>query len=423
MPSQSERILNIPNRQSFYQTETINLQDISSCRGDPTSIAKNVQNVQHTSNLCRVQQNNEIEERNKAEFISKKRRSFEKYTQNSTLTEIGNPQMTDYLNKVPPPAHHNMHQQQNGYFDFDKWTLPAVPVRAFPGSSGIYNSHSMLTNNCGSSFTSAPTASSYFSSFQVSPGSDHMHQNNEYQPNLDIMPMYGYGENSCSSNQSSNFSQEIKDDQPKVIVPNIEEELEFLQQQPLPSVPKASTQTKTPNNEPNTGFMTSFLKFLQGEVEPPPSPLMGAGKSHTKKNFIRSNISNIETTVNPESVKSPTEPVKATTITDYTNDPRYFPLPKERKKENFESSDEEESSEDEIEFIKKKSHKKSHQISKDKIKSQKIEHKSKKIKSIKSSGTTDKKRKAQIIDLDAEENTKSESKRSKKSKNKFFFIS
>lgn len=80
---------------------------------------------------------------------------------------------------------------------------------------------------------------------------------------------------------------EVKEEHPKVVVPNIEEELKYLSQQAHAEVVVATQQNgssstvlpppirfpekRTPD-DPNSGFMASYLKFLQGERDSSPPP-------------------------------------------------------------------------------------------------------------------------------------------------------
>lgn len=347
LTSPNSRILNISERQPYYETETINLQDLSSCRGDPMSIVKNLQSIQHnSSNACQVESigkhASDIDS-HKTEYVSKKKMFLDKcaLNQNSSLHSLDAAStVTDYLNRVPPPAHHNINQQQNTFFDFDRWTFPSTPTKSFASSSpSPYSSPSNLlpssymTNSAqvGSAMNhqGGLTAAAYYNNFH------------DFNSTVDISSLGHYGgDNSCSSNQS--FNQGIREDRPKVIVPDIEEELGFLQQQSLPTIPnKESNQLQ--GQDPNSGFMTSFLKFLQGDKDPsPPPPMRNARKAASWKKSLPP----------AEPIKIREKPLteellKTDNNIDYTNDPRYFPLPKDRKNTKIESSDDGFSSEEE----------------------------------------------------------------------------
>ncbi|XP_017756417.1 PREDICTED: uncharacterized protein LOC108548124 isoform X2 [Eufriesea mexicana] len=429
---QVQRVLNVSDRQqSYFESNQVTLQDLSSCRGDPMSIVKNLQTLQQGS--CQVQQQQQqqqqqttvpvapteqqkqVEDRRKADTTNKKRKSLEKSGHNS-LNEISGTAttMTEYLSRIPPPAHHNTNQQQqNGYFDFERWNLPPPPTKMFPSASGAFSSQSTLhhTNNFVGTpahqhqslmvpHHHAPPPIPYLPPFHIPPSHHHSH---EFQSSVEITPI-GFGEN--TTNQNANYNQEIRDNQPKVIVPNIEEELGFLQQnqQPIQTMSTLSKDFKRSNKDPNSGFMTSYLKFLQGEREPSPPPAIRGGRKATwsrSKPYIPVEPSrSLESSTNGETMKIQSEkppPPKETPVIDYTNDPRYFPLPKERKKQNFDSSDDGFTSDDDFLFPPKKSDKKvmnTNTSNVTEITTIKPEGKSKKGRPIKPGGPTDRKRRA-----------------------------
>ncbi|CAK9819785.1 Glutamine and serine-rich protein 1 [Anthophora plagiata] len=422
---QVQRVLNVSDRQqSYFESNQVTLQDLSSCRGDPMSIVKNLQTLQGscqvqqqqqqtTVTVAPTEQQKQAEERRKVDTANKKRKSLEKGGHNS-LNEIGGTTMTEYLSRIPPPAHHNANQQQqNGYFDFERWNLPPPPTKMFPGASGAFSSQSTLHHS--SNFVGtpahqhqslmvphhhAPPPIPYFPAFHIPPSHHHPH---EFQTSVEITPI-GFGEN--AANQNANYNQEIRDDQPKVIVPNIEEELGFLQQnqQSVQTINTLNKDFKRSNKDPNSGFMTSYLKFLQGEREPSPPPAIRGGRkatwSRSKPYIPMEPNKSIESSTNGETVKTQLEklpPPKETPVIDYTNDPRYFPLPKERKKQNFDSSDDGFTSDDDFLFPPKKPDKKvtntntSNTIETAAVKP---EGRPKKGRPIKPGGPTDRKRRA-----------------------------
>ncbi|XP_043529870.1 uncharacterized protein LOC122539192 isoform X4 [Frieseomelitta varia] len=441
---QVQRVVNVSDRQqSYFDSNQVTLQDLSSCRGDPMSIVKNLQTLQGscqvqqqqtTVSVTPTEQQKQVEERRKVDTTNKKRRNLEKVGHNSLNEMTGTTTMTEYLSRIPPPAHHNTNQQQqNGYFDFERWNLPPPPAKMFPGASGAFSSQSTLhhsNNFVGTpahqhqslmvSHHHAPPPIPYFPAFHIPPSHHHSH---EFQSSVEITPI-GFAEN--AANQNANFNQDIRDDQPKVIVPNIEEELGFLQQnqQPVQNVNILNKDFKRSNKDPNSGFMTSYLKFLQGEREPSPPPAIRGGRKATwsrSKPYIPIEPNkSIENSTNGEAVKTQLEkppPPKETPVIDYTNDPRYFPLPKERKKQNFDSSDDGFTSDDDFLFPPKKSDKKVTNMNTSNITevtTMKSEGKSKKGRPIKPGGPTDRKRRAAAAAAAAEATISTSSKASKK---------
>lgn len=183
-------------------------------------------------------------------------------------------------------------------------------------------------------------------------------------------------------------------DQPKVIVPNIEEELGFLQNEPIYS----PNQDKN-RRDLNSGFMTSYMKFLQGDKDPTPTFRLGG---HKKSSWDRarsyasqqnpSTSFNLNGIMKPPSDKLLPPSSNSAPSIDYANDPRYFPLPKERNKGNFDSS---ESEDDSFPFGTKKPKKTPNVLSNVPLQSNvPAEKVKKKGRPIKPGGPTDRKRKA-----------------------------
>ena len=421
---QAQRVVvNVSERQqtTYFDTNQVTLQDLSSCRGDPMSIVKNLQTLQQGS--CQIQQQPVItttgneqlkptEERRKPDTPIKKKKNFEKGTHGSTLNDLaGAAVMTEYLSRIPPPAHHNTNQQQqNGYFDFERWNIPPPPSKMFPGSSGAFSSQTTLHHS--SNFVGNPAHQHqplmvshhhpappipYFPAFHISPG-HHPHHSHEYQSSMEISPV-GFGDN--NGNQNSTYGQEVKDDKPKVIVPDIEEELGFLQQNQQPiMINQPNKDVKIKGKDPNSGFMTSYLKFLQGERDPSPEPALRGGRKATwnrPKPYIPPEPSkSSDGLMNGDTLNSQGKSKDTPTI-DYANDPRYFPLPKERKNKNFDSSDDGFSSDDDFPFSSKKTEKKSYTATANAsaaLDPVKVEPKPRKGRPIKPGGPTDRKRKA-----------------------------
>ncbi|KZC12552.1 Glutamine and serine-rich protein 1 [Dufourea novaeangliae] len=85
---QVQRVINVSDRQqAYFESNQVTLQDLSSCRGDPMSIVKNLQTLQQSS--CQVQQQaaasvtsteqqKQTEERRKVDTVNKKRKNVEK---------------------------------------------------------------------------------------------------------------------------------------------------------------------------------------------------------------------------------------------------------------------------------------------------------------------------------------------------------
>lgn len=403
----SSAVLNITDRQQAYFDSTshnVALQDLSPCRGDPMSIVKNLQTIQQNCNSVSsgtpeaTLKNDETARVAPAKNAAQKnrRKSNEKVTNNSAtgnaganLNDLAGAAMAEYLTtRVPPPAHHNTQtqQQQNGaYFDFERWNIPPPPPKMFSGAPGAFASH-------GTNFVSSPAHQHqglmvphphhppppipYFPAFHLPPG-HHPHHPQEFHPSVEITPI-PFSENAQPS--AANFQQQdLKDDNnPKVIVPDIEEELGYLSQTAHAQVVMASQQNpnssqqlpppiKMPEkkaNDPNSGFMASYLKFLQGERDTsPPPPNRGGRKttwSRTKLYApeIKSTASvtitvtttttvstvastNVSPAVIGTKVNAIPECIKKGNEKPYNpdDDPRFYPLPKSTAKRKLDDSD------------------------------------------------------------------------------------
>ncbi|XP_038213776.1 dentin sialophosphoprotein-like isoform X1 [Zerene cesonia] len=317
--------LGLSEKHHYFDSNNVALQDLSSCRGDPMSIVKNLQSLQQS---CQVQEsktskNSTIVPNAIPAAKVTRRKSTEKPISHSN--ELSNAAvMADYLaTRIPPPAHSSTtNQQQNGsFFDFERWNLPPPPPKMFPGTSAFgsqaplhatnfANQHQALAMQHGHALT-------YFPPFHLGPHPD-------FQSSVELTPLSSFSETPPSASSSSFSTPETREEeQPKVVVPNIEEELGFLaeqranssstvapssQQQNLNSTSQDTTSKimekkfNVPVTGPGSGFMASYLKFLQGERDTSPPPAgRGARKSTWSRTNTNSNTVNNKT-YNPNDV-------------------------------------------------------------------------------------------------------------------------
>ncbi|CAB3228466.1 unnamed protein product [Arctia plantaginis] len=308
--SQSSSRISIPDKQqNYFDGSNVALQDLSSCRGDPMSIVKNLQSLQQS---CQLQDTKTSKSQAPASTsvtpskIPPRRKSVDKPVPHTNMNELSNVVMADYLaNRIPPPAHSSTsNQQQNGsYFDFERWNLPPPPPKMFPGTSAFgsqaplhatnfANQHQALGMPHGHTLT-------YFPPFHLGP-------HPEFQSSVELTPLSSFSETPPSASSSSFSTPETREEeQPKVVVPNIEEELGFLaeqrantassvapssQQQNINSTSQDATSKimdkkfNVPVTGPGSGFMASYLKFLQGERDTSPPP---AGRGARKSTWSR----------------------------------------------------------------------------------------------------------------------------------------
>lgn len=411
--STQTRALGITDRQQAYfdnsSNHQVTLQDLSSCRGDPMTIVKNLQNLQQNTPNQPAQPSCQVQEQNKPEIKhtqNKRRKSNEKPTQSlNEGTGSSTATITDYFTgRIPPPAHSSAasQQQQNGaYFDFERWNLPPPPPKMFAGNpafaaQGIHHAGQhqptlMVPHPHGHH---PPPPIPYFPAFHLAP-------HHEFSSSVELTPLPGYNENQNSSqNQSNQYqSQQTTEEQSKVVVPNIEEELSFLQEggnrsnttasapnpqmnippQPIPTQQLPVQPSKPPEKKaPGAGFMNSYLRFLQGERDTSPPPITRGTRKSTwtraakpyEQPANQMQPQNQQSTPQPNQVNRPPEingitpgshhhpivpppPVtqpKDNKLTqgDPQDDPRYFPLPKERKSGSLESSSDGFSSEEDF---------------------------------------------------------------------------
>ncbi|KAI8440329.1 hypothetical protein MSG28_001669 [Choristoneura fumiferana] len=270
----------------------------------PPQVQTKAQNVKSSKNVTPISST--------PAKITPRRKSTEKPVSHN-MNEISNAVMADYLaNRIPPPAHSSTSsQQQNGtYFDFERWNLPPPPPKMFPGTSAFgsqaslhatnFNQHQALAMQHGHALT-------YFPPFHLGPHPD-------FQSSVELTPLSSFSETPPSASSSSFSTPETREEeQPKVVVPNIEEELGFLaeqranassvapssQQQNLNSTSQDATSKimekkfNVPVTGPGSGFMASYLKFLQGERDTSPPPAgRGARKSTWSRTNTNSNTNN-----------------------------------------------------------------------------------------------------------------------------------
>ena len=277
-----QRLLDVSDRSSGLETSTINLQDLNSCRGD------------------NVNDDNSSVNRSHCQKIAPK------------------PSNTYRLERIPPPAHNQVilnqqTQQQNGYLDLDRWNLTTLQnakiIATAPGATTfvqqptqVVQTANLVATNPTLLVAAAPTVS-YFPTFHVAQTTPHLTQLMpqqqtmvpELQHTIEIstlnLPPDMHG---CEQTATISYSDVQRDDRPQVIVPDIEEELGFLQQSDYHSSVSQGLQQqsqqlqvsnseikKSANGEPNSGFMTSYLKFLQGDKDNSPPPSIGAGEHKT----------------------------------------------------------------------------------------------------------------------------------------------
>ncbi|XP_068628173.1 serine-rich adhesin for platelets-like isoform X1 [Battus philenor] len=321
----------VSDKHHYFDGNNVALQDLSSCRGDPMSIVKNLQNLQQSCQLQDVKSNKSQPATTNTSSLGKslpRRKSTEKPVPHGNINELSNVVMADYLaNRIPPPAHSSTsNQQQNGsYFDFERWNLPPPPPKVFPGTTpfgsqaplhatNFANQHQALAMQHGHALT-------YFPPFHLGPHPD-------FQSSVELTPLSSFSETPPSASSSSFSTPETREEeQPKVVVPNIEEELGFLAEQRAntassvaptsqqQNVNSASQDTKimekkfnVPVTGPGSGFMASYLKFLQGERDTSPPPAgRGARKSTWSRANTNSNTNNTKVFTPNEQNKSQCE--------------------------------------------------------------------------------------------------------------------
>ncbi|CAG9861726.1 unnamed protein product [Phyllotreta striolata] len=352
--SNQQRIV-IERQNTYFDSNSghqVTLQDLSSCRGDPMSIVKNLQQQQQS---CQVPQ--EIKTEPKPPV--KRRKSSEKPAAD----------MHNLPSRIPPPAHSsgaNQPQQNGAYFDFDRWNLPPATSKIFASQPALHQQHQglMVPHPHGHH---PPPPIPYFAPFHIPP-------HPEYPSTVELAPLTSYGEQSAQA--ANQYQPPQPEEHPKVVVPNIEEELNFLSQDSTrPSMannqhqgaaaPKPMNRAKLADKPPGavgSSFMSSYLKFLQGERDTSPPPAMRGG-GNRKQTWPRAPLKDDKspdsngvsaphmTAAAPQPAPHPPPPAvlpRLSTQGDPQDDPRYFPLPKERKRNSFDSSDDGLSSDDDF---------------------------------------------------------------------------
>uniref|UniRef100_A0A1Y1MPK1 DUF4211 domain-containing protein n=1 Tax=Photinus pyralis TaxID=7054 RepID=A0A1Y1MPK1_PHOPY len=341
--TQQRASLPISDRQPYFDsTHQVPLQDLSSCRGDPMSLVKNLQHQQS----CQIQQQiSDIKQETKAP--NKRRKSSDKMAPSTNNTSPA--AMTEYFaGRIPPPAHSSANpQQQNGtYFDFDRWNLPPSTTKMF-ASQAMHQQHQGLMVPHPHPHHPPPPLP-YFAPFHLAP------HPGEYPTSVDTTMMATYNEQP-PQHASSQFLQQ---EEPKVVVPNIEEELNFLSEgtggvvssgQTQPTARPPTVKSDKPTG-PGAGFMNSYLKFLQGERDSSPPPMVKGARKQTWSRAKPAQPEERKDEVNGIVSQPPPPPPTTTRLSqgDPQDDPRYFPLPKERKRNCFDSSDDGFSSDEDL---------------------------------------------------------------------------
>uniref|UniRef100_A0A6B2EBY5 Putative mucin-19 n=1 Tax=Phlebotomus kandelakii TaxID=1109342 RepID=A0A6B2EBY5_9DIPT len=292
------------------------LQDLSNCRGDPMSIVRALQEPPA--------------EETKQPPVAKRRPGGRKVTVSDKSGDSDKETTSEeyFESRVPPPAHEAATarpnggggQQNGGYIDFERWNLPPPPPKISSGG-GAFAQASF--GQSAQSIMVPPLP--YFPAFHLATSAGG-HHTTASAADFGGGPEYTGGDvypsatdpssssNDVSNNLGSCNSHDVRDDEPpKVVVPNIEEELGFLaersgapgcqQQQQQQIVANAMQTTMTSSagghqeeqniaksiaekkyNLPKgvgSGFMGSYLKFLQGERDTSPPPASRGGRKAT----------------------------------------------------------------------------------------------------------------------------------------------
>lgn len=130
--------------------------------------------------------------------------------------------MEYFSSRIPPPAHSsatNQQQQNGGYFDFDRWNIPPPASKIF-ASQGVHQQHQGLMVPHPHTHHPPPPLP-YFPPFHLAPHPP------EFSTTVELAPISSYNDQAAQAPAQYSSPQQ-EDTQPKVVVPNIEEELNFL---------------------------------------------------------------------------------------------------------------------------------------------------------------------------------------------------
>lgn len=322
---QHKTLLGLAERKQVYFDSVSNQNNIANSREDPMAIVKNLQNLQQQCQAPPdpvgdkvIVEHSKVTENNMSS--SKRKKSVDNSVGLSDSS-------SNYINKIPPPAHLNVeiNKKNSGYLEYERWN---PPHKSLEGKCDLYKSQNPILPR--EHFNAAVN-----------------HPNQIKVPYLQSPPLH-YVNSPKTPNDSTVIAQVDNAPISKVIVPDVEEELEFLATTPKDER-KSSGETSSsklyvsevkpviPVPNPNSGFMASYIKFLQGEKEPSPPPR----RNIIKAAYIPSTVKSEPKSKKKEAGKSkrnrsrtPTPPPSH----DIEDDPRYFPLPKDPSSRKLDTS-------------------------------------------------------------------------------------
>lgn len=357
----SRASLDNPERHhAYYNHSTAHgtpLQDLSSCRSDPMSIVKNLQSLQQQTCQVPLTSDEAISGCKSASAgsvpsssSSKRKKSSDKQVHTSNSADY-------YNNRVPPPAHHNVssQQQQNGSYYSNYVSSTSTPRPHSNSQTPLHHNSNAFMGSQNQGIYMPPFPFPPFSlagtSSASSVSSTSLAPSIEFQSSS-ALPQSAYPDSDPQTHTTSTSSNQLEESQalaestPKVIVPDIEEELCFLTNVGPVMMIKAE-QGKKKNSA--TGFEASYLKFLNGdrEVSPPRSArktVWPKPSSAVEPSKLVSTHTTLPNGGSGPSVVTPSTPTAtstdATSAYDLQDDPRYFPLPKTgADRRSFDSSD------------------------------------------------------------------------------------